>query len=130
MRSVCVTVQSLWTLYVCHHFLEEEDTDDADDAGEADDTDDTHGAMMLMMMMMLAMLIKLMMLMMLMVLIMFMMLMLTPDGMVCPVVVFHSLYLGVAHHTAQRKRTRGYSLNGNHHDNHCDDYQYYYISDD
>ena len=26
---------------------------------------------------------------------------LTPDGLVCPVVVFDALYLGVAHHTAQ-----------------------------
>ena len=29
---------------------------------------------------------------------------LTPDGLVCPVVVFDSLYLGVAHHTAQWER--------------------------
>ena len=28
----------------------------------------------------------------------------TPDGLVCPVVVFDALYLGVAHHTAQWER--------------------------
>ena len=41
-------------------------------------------------------------------------LMMIPDGMVRPVVVFHTLYLCVAHHTAQWKRTRGYGLDNHH----------------
>ena len=46
-----------------------------------------------------------MLLMLLMMLMMMLLMMLIPYGMVCPVVVFHTLYLGVAHHTTQWKRT-------------------------